>query len=219
MTHHFATLSVFHYAAFVRNPWPSHSLHMIQFSFPLSFSDISSILVSLFLSPWNDRLSRTLVAIPRFHPRDNLSPRYTISLRIRAILLIFHHPSTSSTFHFPPFPLRISTLWNATNDVSRHRKFRVIYLHLGLHLEKRERERKFLGLFGHRNDSEEVYSDSKILLNFIGSFEELLLYSFDANVYEGIFLKKTSHVYVNILHLRNENSGILPPSCFILHNL
>lgn len=113
------------------------------FNFPFLFpSPIfrPSSSLSLSLSPRNDRLSRTLVAIPRFHPRDNLSPRYTISLRIRAILLIFHHPSTSSTFHFPPFPLRISTLWNATNDVSRHRKFRVIYLHFGLHLE-RERER------------------------------------------------------------------------------
>lgn len=49
------------------------------------------------------RLS-TLVAIPRFHPRDNLSPRYTIYLRIRLSFFIIRlHPPLRLSLGAPFF--------------------------------------------------------------------------------------------------------------------
>ena len=115
--HFISFLSVFHYPSYLR------SFEILDPPFNLApasrFLKHTRDSIPFFLSPflpryyrplslfWNHRLS-TLVAIPRFHPRDNLSPRYTISLRIRShpdVLLIFHHPSTSSAFHLaPPSP-------------------------------------------------------------------------------------------------------------------
>lgn len=139
-----------------------------QFSIIYSFEilDLPFNLASRFLHPYawfnphfsflfpSPTLSPLLVSLPStFNPcrdpsfppsRQPFSALYNL---LKDSSLIFHHPSTSSAppFTWRPF-LRISTLWNTTNNVSptRHRvhvsthpKFRVIYLHLGLHLEKR----------------------------------------------------------------------------------
>lgn len=71
------------------------SIPIFLFSFLLRHYRPSSFL--------SHRLS-TLVAIPRFHPRDNLSPRYTIYLRIRLSFFIIRlHPPLRLSLSAPFF--------------------------------------------------------------------------------------------------------------------
>lgn len=71
------------------------SIPIFLFSFLLQHYRPSSFL--------SHRLS-TLVAIPRFHPRDNLSPRYTIYLRIRLSFFIIRlHPPLRLSLGAPFF--------------------------------------------------------------------------------------------------------------------
>lgn len=110
------------------------SIPIFLFSFLLRHYRPSSFL--------SHRLS-TLVAIPRFHPRDNLSPRYTIYLRIRLSFFIIRlHPPLRLSLGAPFFVSQRSGTRRITyrprvTVYTSPPKFRVIYLHLGLHLEKR----------------------------------------------------------------------------------
>lgn len=142
-----------------------------HFSFLFPSPTLSPLLVSLpsTFNPCRD---------PSFPPsRQPFSALYNL---LKDSSLIFHHPSTSSAppFTWRPF-LRISTLWNTTNNVSPtcHRVHVSTKVSGYLPPSWSSFGEEMSSVFVENN---EFYSDSKMLLNFIKSFEELILYFFGA---------------------------------------
>lgn len=188
LTRHRLTTTLYHFSLSfplsIRSKFLTFPLISPRDSSTLTHDSIPIFLFSFLLRHYrpssflSHRLS-TLVAIPRFHPRDNLSPRYTIYLRIRLSFFIIRlHPPLRLSLG-APFPLRISTLWNTTNNVSptRHRVHVSTKVSGYLPPSWTSFGEKMSSVFVENN---EFYSDSKMLLNFIKSFEELILYFFDA---------------------------------------